>query len=115
MNVTVTAAAAKHLQKHLQAHKDAYAFKLYLKPDGCSGYQFELDPITAKEHDNVKVLDILYLAKDWADYLNDLVIDIESQGIMGYKLKYDLPEARDHCGCGKSFQIDKNAGAVNEN
>jgi|SaaInlStandDraft_5_1057022.scaffolds.fasta_scaffold165304_2 iron-sulfur cluster assembly accessory protein len=112
LNITVTDAAKKHLAKHLQAYKNAYAFKLYLKPDGCSGYQFELEPLTDSEHEHVEVLDILYLAETWANYVDGLVIDIESQGIMGYKLKYALPEARDYCGCGKSFQINKDVGTI---
>lgn len=114
MNVTVTDAAKKHLEKHLASHAGAYAFNLYLKPDGCSGYQFELEPMTDDPGNHAKVLDILYIAEDWVGYLNDLVIDIESQGIMGFKLKYELPEARDYCGCGKSFQIDKDSRVKDE-
>jgi iron-sulfur cluster assembly accessory protein len=115
LNITVTDAAKKHLNKHLKVYENAYAFKLYLKPDGCSGYQFELDPLRDKSHAHVKVLDILYLDEAWANYVAGLVIDIELQGIIGYKLKYTLPEARDYCGCGKSFQIDKkNVGQINE-
>ena len=105
-HVKVSSAAAQHLLKNLAHSPDAIAFVLYLKPDGCSGYQFELKPVVKIDAGMIKIIDILYVAEKFYPAISGLNIDIEKQSNFGFKLVYKLPQASDYCGCGKSFKID---------
>jgi Fe-S cluster assembly iron-binding protein IscA len=102
--VLISSEAKSHLKKNLP--QGAIAFLLSLKPDGCSGYQFDLKPVDNVSED-VEVIDfILHIPRKLMLTLFGLKVSLEPQANFGYKLKYELDQASDYCGCGKSFKID---------
>ena len=104
--IAVTAKAQKHLKKNLALSDGALGFLLKLKPDGCSGYQFDLKPVTSQQQDSILIADLIYISKKLYPSLEGLIIGLETQANFGYKLKFDLPKATDYCGCGKSFKVE---------
>lgn len=104
--IQITNEALSHLEKHLSRFPGAIAFSLSLKPDGCSGYQFDLKPVNAIADDVEEFENILHIPRSLMVPLYGLKISLEKQSNFGYKIKYDLEQASDYCGCGKSFKLD---------
>lgn len=104
--VLVSDEAKVHLEKSLRRHDGASCFLLDLKPDGCSGYQFKLTPASEIPENYITVSSILHVPKKLMVSIYGLKISLEPQGNFGYKIKYELPNATNYCGCGKSFQLD---------
>ena len=105
-SIAITIKAQKHLKKNLALCDGALAFLLLLKPDGCSGYQFDLKPINSEQKDAILIENLIYVSKKLYPSLEGLIIGLETQANFGYKLKFDLPQATDYCGCGKSFKVE---------
>ena len=104
--IHVSDKAFAHLGKQLKKQPEYDCFLLVLRPDGCSGYQFDLKPITMHSvADCIKINNYLYIDSSTSDKFSGLRIDVEQKDIFGYKLIYSLPTAKDYCGCGKSFKI----------
>lgn len=105
--INITPEAAEHLQKRLAEHAGCTSYILSLKPDGCSGFQFDLDPQPTVGNDAVIVTDFLAVKRDYYAAVAGLRIEVVRQGIWGFTLQYTLPQASNYCGCGKSFQLNQ--------
>ena len=105
--IQISPEAAQHLQKRLAEHVGCTSYILSLKPDGCSGYQFHLDPQPVVSDDAIVVTNYLAIKRDYYAAVAGLRIEVERQGIWGFTLQYILPQASNYCGCGKSFQLDR--------
>lgn len=105
--VTLTPAAAKHIQQKLTATPAAIGFRLAVKDAGCNSKKYVTDYVTTANSNDISYQehgitlfinknDLLYLAGTEIDYIQDGINKI---------LKYNNPNVSSECGCGESFNI----------
>ena len=107
MSVTLTEAAAKHVQKYLARRGKGVGLRLGVKTSGCSGMAYKLEFADQVEPDDkvwesfgVKVL----VDEKSLPYLDGTELDYTREGLQeGFKLHN--PNEKFRCGCGESFQI----------
>ena len=107
MSVTLTEAAAKHVQKYLARRGKGVGLRLGVKTSGCSGMAYKLEFADQVEPDDkvwesfgVKVL----VDEKSLPYLDGTELDYTREGLQeGFK--FHNPNEKSHCGCGESFQI----------
>lgn len=107
MSVTLTEAAAKHVQKYLARRGKGVGLRLGVKTSGCSGMAYKLEFADQVEPDDkvwesfgVKVL----VDEKSLPYLDGTEIDYTREGLQeGFK--FHNPNEKSRCGCGESFQI----------
>ena len=107
MSVTLTEAAAKHVQKYLARRGKGVGLRLGVKTSGCSGMAYKLEFADQVEPDDkvwesfgVKVL----VDEKSLPYLDGTELDYTREGLQeGFK--FHNPSEKSRCGCGESFQI----------
>ncbi len=107
MSVTLTEAAAKHVQKYLARRGKGVGLRLGVKTSGCSGMAYKLEFADQVEPDDkvwesfgVKVL----VDEKSLPYLDGTELDYTREGLQeGFK--FYNPNEKSRCGCGESFQI----------
>ena len=103
--VQLTASAAGEIQSLLQKPENqGKVFRVYIEQGGCSGMQYSMtfderrpDDLSAEVH-GVNVLVDPFSAQ----YLRGAVVDF-SDSLTSGGFKITNPNARQSCGCGKSF------------
>ena len=106
MSVTLTEAAAKHVQKYLARRGKGVGLRLGVKTSGCSGMAYKLEFADQVEPDDkvwesfgVKVL----VDEKSLPYLDGTELDYTREGLQeGFK--FHNPGEKSRCGCGESFQ-----------
>ena len=107
MSVTLTEAAAKHVQKYLARRGKGVGLRLGVKTSGCAGMAYKLEFADQVEPDDkvwesfgVKVL----VDEKSLPYLDGTELDYTREGLQeGFK--FHNPNEKSRCGCGESFQI----------
>ena len=107
MSVTLTEAAAKHVQKYLARRGKGVGLRLGVKTSGCSGMAYKLEFADQVEPDDkvwesfgVKVL----VDEKSLPYLDGTELDYTREDLQeGFK--FHNPNEKSRCGCGESFQI----------
>ena len=107
MSVTLTEAAAKHVQKYLARRGKGVGLRLGVKTSGCSVMAYKLEFADQVEPDDkvwesfgVKVL----VDEKSLPYLDGTELDYTREGLQeGFK--FHNPNEKSRCGCGESFQI----------
>lgn len=103
--VTVTGRAAKFLAAQLARHPAAVAVRLAVRPAGCSGFAYRVNPTDSiREDDTVFESGGVSIAVDALSlpYLQGATVDLVQEGL-ARRLRFDNPNARQSCGCGESF------------
>jgi iron-sulfur cluster assembly protein len=103
--VSVTLRAAKFLAAQLARHPAAVAVRLAVRPAGCSGFGYHVDPADSiREDDKVFESHGVRIAVDARSlpYLQGATVDLVQDGL-ARRLRFDNPNARESCGCGESF------------
>lgn len=105
--VRVTPAAVRHFRQKL-AGTGAAGIRLRVKESGCTGYMYVVDIADgATETDlPMRLADDVSLLVDRASIsvLQGTTVDYVREGL-NFLLKFENPNAQDHCGCGESFNI----------
>ena len=105
--VTLTESAAAQVKTMLANEKDSAgkALRVYVESGGCSGLQYGMvfdekraDDLAADFHGVSVVVDPFS-----ANYVRGSVVDF-SDALTGGGFKITNPNARQSCGCGKSFE-----------
>jgi iron-sulfur cluster assembly protein/iron-sulfur cluster insertion protein len=105
--VSVTENAAKQIQSMLAREQDNAGkfLRVYVEGGGCSGMQYGMvfdekrpDDLTNEFHGVSVLVDPFS-----ANYLRGSVVDF-SDALTGGGFKITNPNARQSCGCGKSFE-----------
>ncbi len=104
--VILTENAATEIKSLLQQSENAgKILRLFVEQGGCSGMQYSLvfderrtDDFLAEAHGVSVVVDPFS-----AKYLRDVVVDYSDSLVAG-GFKISNPNARQSCGCGKSFE-----------
>ena len=96
MAVTLTEAAAKHVQKFLTRRGKGVGLRLGVKTSGCSGMAYKLEFADEVNSDD-QVWESL-------PYLDGTELDYTREGLQeGFK--FHNPNEKSRCGCGESFHV----------
>lgn len=107
MAITLTEAAARHIQGFLAKRGRGIGLRLGVKTAGCSGMSYKLEFADAINPED-KVWES-YGVKVVVDpkslpYLDGTELDYVKEGLQeGFK--YKNPNEKETCGCGKSFHV----------
>jgi iron-sulfur cluster assembly protein/iron-sulfur cluster insertion protein len=105
--VSLTESAAKEVQSMLAKEKDGAnkGLRVYVESGGCSGLQYGMvfdekrpDDLIASFHGVSVLVDPFS-----ANYVRGSIVDF-SDALSGGGFKITNPNARQSCGCGKSFE-----------
>ena len=105
--ITLTEAAALHVQKSLAKRGKGMGVRLGVKTTGCSGLAYKIEYVDALAPEDV-VFDqhgvkLMVDPKSLA-YLDGTELDYVREGLQeGFK--FNNPNERDRCGCGESFRV----------
>ncbi len=107
MSVSLTPAAARHVEKSLLKRGSGLGLRLAVKTSGCSGYAYALefvdemnpDDLCFENHGVKVIVDQRSLAM-----LDGTQLDFVREGL-NEGFKFDNPNAKANCGCGESFAV----------
>ena len=107
MAVTLTEAAARHVQKYIDRRGKGLGLRLGVKTSGCSGMAYKLefadeihDDDQVYESFNVKVI----VDEKSLPYLDGTELDYTREGLHeGFRFHH--PHETSHCGCGEAFHV----------
>ncbi|HTL18010.1 MAG TPA: iron-sulfur cluster assembly accessory protein [Patescibacteria group bacterium] len=103
--VQVTQSAAQEIKSLLQKpENDGKAFRVYIEQGGCSGMQYSMTFDERRPDDFLaEIYGVNVLVDPFsAQYLRGAVVDF-SDSLTAGGFKISNPNARQSCGCGKSF------------
>ena len=107
MAVTLTERAARHVQKFLASTDGSNALRLGVKPTGCSGFAYVVQPASgAGTHDKVFESHGIQLVVDDQSltYLDGTEVDFAREGL-NERFTFNNPNVAATCGCGESFSV----------
>ena len=108
MTITMTPAAARHVQKSLDKRGKGIGLRLAVKTSGCSGLAYAIEfvdaaPVgedyTCESHGLTLVVDPKSLP-----FLDGTELDFVREGL-NEGFKFNNPNAKAACGCGESFAV----------
>ncbi|HHL2372515.1 TPA: iron-sulfur cluster assembly protein IscA [Pseudomonas aeruginosa] len=107
MAISMTEAAAKHVQRSLEGRGKGEGIRLGVRTTGCSGLAYVLefvDELAAEDlvfesHGVKVVIDPKSLV-----YLDGTELDFTREGL-NEGFKFNNPNVRGECGCGESFNV----------
>jgi iron-sulfur cluster assembly protein len=107
MAVSVTQAAADHIQRHLQNRGSGLGIRVGVRTSGCSGMAYVLefvDDLAAEdavfEGHGVKVI----VDPKSMSYLEGTELDFVKEGL-NEGFQFNNPNVSAECGCGESFTV----------
>ena len=105
--VDISHEANVHLTKWIQSQK-AIGLSLRLKTSGCSGFQYEIEPVQEKPLGVVtQAVDeyALFIDASQLQKIQGTEIKLEKMSLGQTRLRFHNPRATGWCGCGESFQV----------
>jgi iron-sulfur cluster assembly protein len=107
MAVSLSPAAAKHVNKYLAKRGKGLGVRLGVKTTGCSGLAYKLEYVDDMIPDDVlfetEGVKLMIDPKSLA-YLDGTTLDYVREGL-NEGFKFNNPNERDRCGCGESFRV----------
>ncbi len=107
MTVSLTPAAAAHVQRSLARRGKGIGLRLGVKTSGCSGLAYKLEfadaPVDGDEQFESHGVQILIDPKSLA-YLAGTELDFVREGL-NEGFKFRNPNVKNECGCGESFTV----------
>ena len=104
--VTLTEEAAKHVAEIIgQPNSEDKGLRIYVETGGCSGMSYAME-VAAKKADDEEFSAFgvkLFVENRGLVYLAGSVIDYKD-GLTGAGFRITNPNAKQTCGCGKSFE-----------
>ena len=107
MSITLTPAAASHVQRSLVRRGKGLGVRLGIKTTGCSGLAYKIEYVDEVSPEDqvidVHGLKVVIDPKSLA-YLDGTELDYVREGLNeGFRITN--PNERDRCGCGESFRV----------
>ena len=107
MSITLTPAAASHVQRSLVRRGKGLGVRLGIKTTGCSGLAYKIEYVDEVSPED-QVIDVHRLKvvidpKSLA-YLDGTELDYVREGL-NEGFRFTNPNERDRCGCGESFRV----------
>ncbi|KAF7598775.1 MAG: iron-sulfur cluster assembly protein IscA [Candidatus Dactylopiibacterium carminicum] len=107
MSVTLSAAAARHINKFLAKRGKGVGVRLGVKTTGCSGMAYKLEYADDVDADDLvfesQGLKVLVDPKS-LPYIDGTELDFVREGL-NEGFKFNNPNAKNECGCGESFNV----------
>lgn len=107
MAITMTAAAAEHVSKHLAQRGKGLGIRVGVRTSGCSGLAYVLEFVDqAEEGDQIfedQGVSIVVDEKSLV-YLDGTQLDFVTEGL-NEGFKFTNPNVSGECGCGESFNV----------
>jgi iron-sulfur cluster assembly protein len=107
MTITISEAAARHVQKSLSKRGQGVGLRLAVKTSGCSGLAYALEFADAAEPEDVKFeshgVTVLVDPKS-LPFLDGTELDFVREGL-NEGFKFNNPNVKAACGCGESFGV----------
>ena len=107
MSVSLTPAAARHVEKSLNKRGSGIGLRLAVKTSGCNGFAYALEFVDASNPDDacfethgVKVI----VDPRSLGMLAGTELDFVREGL-NEGFKFNNPNAKANCGCGESFAV----------
>jgi len=107
MSVTLTPAAARHVEKSLVKRGSGIGLRLAVKTSGCSGFAYALEFVDAMNDDDqffethgMKVI----VDSRSLGMLDGTELDFVREGL-NEGFKFNNPNSKANCGCGESFAV----------
>ena len=101
MSVTLTERAAQHVQRFLNGPNGGNALRVGVKPTGCSGYAYVVQPARVVfESNGVQ----LVIDGESLRFIDGTVVDFVREGL-NEGFKFENPNVAATCGCGESFNV----------
>ena len=107
MAITVTEAAARHIEKSLARRGKGIGIRLGVQTSGCSGMAYKLEFVDVPgEDDQVFECHGVRIVVDGKSlvYLDGTELDFVREGL-NEGFKFNNPNAKSQCGCGESFSV----------
>ena len=107
MTITVTEAAARHIEKSLARRGKGIGIRLGVQTSGCSGMAYKLEFVDVTgEDDQVFECYGVRIVVDGKSlvYLDGTELDFVREGL-NEGFKFNNPNAKSQCGCGESFSV----------
>jgi iron-sulfur cluster assembly protein len=111
MAVVLTRTAAQHVTGMLQKRGSGIGLRLGTRKSGCSGFAYVVDYADAIGDDDavfeshgVKVV----VDRDSLGQLEGIEVDYLKTNAINQGFEFRNPNAKDSCGCGESFSVQKN-------
>jgi iron-sulfur cluster assembly protein len=107
MSITMTEAAARHVQKSLSKRGKGVGLRLAVKTSGCSGLSYAIefaDELTPEDMSfESHGMQLLCDAKS-LPFLDGTELDFVREGL-NEGFKFNNPNSKAECGCGESFAV----------
>ncbi|MBP8794538.1 MAG: iron-sulfur cluster assembly protein IscA [Brachymonas sp.] len=107
MSITLTPAAASHVQRSLVRRGKGLGVRLGIKTTGCSGLAYKIEYVDEVSPEDqvidVHGLKVVIDPKSLA-YLDGTELDYVREGL-NEGFRFTNPNERDRCGCGESFRV----------
>ncbi|MDR3087383.1 MAG: iron-sulfur cluster assembly protein IscA [Azoarcus sp.] len=107
MSITLTERAAKHVANFITRRGKGFGIRLGVGTSGCSGMAYKLEFVDETLDDDV-VFDShgvrVVVDQKSLLYLDGTELDYVREGL-NEGFKFDNPNAKNHCGCGESFNV----------
>jgi iron-sulfur cluster assembly protein len=107
MQVSLTPAAARHVEKSLAKRGSGLGLRLAVKTSGCSGFAYALEFVDNLNADDqcfeTQGTKLIIDAKSLA-MLDGTELDFVREGL-NEGFKFNNPNAKNSCGCGESFAV----------
>ena len=107
MAISLTPAAASHIEKYLARRGKGIGLRLGVKTTGCSGLAYKLEYADALQAEDVVFesngIKVMVDPKSLA-YIDGTELDFARDGL-NEGFKFNNPNVQSECGCGESFQV----------
>ncbi|WP_416886291.1 HesB/IscA family protein [Marinospirillum sp.] len=107
MSISVSLAAAQHIQRCLKDREQAIGLRIKIKPSGCSGFSYVLDFAETQQEDDLLFeqhgVTILVDPESYP-YIEGTEVDYVQEGVNSF-FRFKNPKVKDECGCGESFSV----------
>ena len=107
MAITMTEAAARHVNRSLTKRGKGLGVRLGVKTTGCSGLAYKLEYVDDAEPEDVVFeqhgVKVLVDPKSLS-YIDGTELDYVREGL-NEGFKFNNPRERDRCGCDESFRV----------
>ncbi|MDR1063354.1 MAG: iron-sulfur cluster assembly protein IscA [Azoarcus sp.] len=107
MSVILTERAAEHVASFIGKRGKGLGIRLGVRTSGCSGMAYKLEFVDETIDDDV-IFDShgvkVIVDRKSLIYLDGTVLDYVREGL-NEGFRFDNPNAKNHCGCGESFNV----------
>jgi iron-sulfur cluster assembly protein len=107
VSISMTEAAAKHVQNFIVKRGKGLGLRIGVRTTGCSGmaYKLEFADVLSDEDLQFQSHGVTLLVDPKSlPYIDGMELDFQREGL-NEGFKFNNPNVKNECGCGESFQV----------